>query len=325
MLERFVVIHSDFVHILRLGNAWIVEGHLRLRPRRASLVVGQRPHRPGTEDGAGASAPTLLTTGPLLLLAVRHELEPVPRLLGVASLAARLRLLFPPHAFGPVHGGPAARERDVVVVHEQAARIREDVPPPTPRDKRRRNRGRAGGRAARGDEDSGSSAELGFWVGRAPRRRASPRGVELRWGASWGNGWERAGWRFTEREGSSRFGRAPLAFIGADGKETSASRRDDGVRCPPPLPAQGRGDAATRDEWPCSCAGGPKHRDLDRDGDSSSAQQISFSFIALDNPVMSKSITRFLDLDAQMPDPRRSCWLRDKQTNKAENVHQVQY
>ena len=54
----------------------------------------------------------------------------------------------------------------------------------------------------------------------------------------------------------------------------------------------------------CSCVGGPKPRDMDRDGDSSSAQQISFSFIALDNPVMSKSITRFLDLDAQMPDPR---------------------
>jgi len=126
---------------------------------------------------------------------------------------------------------------------------------------------------------------------RAPRGDGLAAGVELRWGASWGNEWERAG--------GFQSGRAPLAFIGADGKETSASRRDDGVRCPPPLPAQGRGDAATRDAAlsgvavfiACSCVGGPKPRDMDRDGDSSSVQQISFSFIALDNPVMSKSIS----------------------------------
>ena len=207
MLERFVVIHSDFVHILRPGNAWIVEGHLRLRPRRGSLVLGQRPHRPGTEDGAGASAPTLLTTGPLLLLAVRHELEPVPRLLGVASLAARLRLLFPPHAFGPVHGGAAAREREAVVVHEQAGRIREDVPPPTPRDKRRarrRSRGRsvrAGSARRRGLGVDGGARVLG-WV-RAPRRRPR-RGGGIEVGGELGKR-VGAGWRFPEREGSSRF------------------------------------------------------------------------------------------------------------------------
>jgi hypothetical protein len=148
MLERFVVIHYDFVHILRPGNAWIMERHLRLRPRRGSLVLGQRPHRPGTEDGAGASTPTLLAAGPLLLLAKRHELELVPRLLGVASLAARRRLLFSPHAIGQVHGGAAARERDAVEVREQAARIREDVPPLPPETSGERGEGAAGGREA---------------------------------------------------------------------------------------------------------------------------------------------------------------------------------
>lgn len=85
MLEWLVVIHSDFVHVLWPGNAWIVERHLGHGPRRrrVSLLPGQRPHWPD----ARASSPAVLAAGrPLLLLAMDHELEPIPGLLGTASL-----------------------------------------------------------------------------------------------------------------------------------------------------------------------------------------------------------------------------------------------
>jgi len=174
MLERVVVIHYDFVHVLRPGNARIVEGHLGLGPRRrrGSLVLGQRPHRPGAENGARARTPAVLAAGrPLLLLAMRHELEPVPGLLGVAGLAARRRVLSPPHALGLVHGGTAAaRELGVVevTVGERAA---------------------ASTAASRCFE--GGRARVLAFGRRRPAARAAPRGVELRWGPDRGRG---GGW-----------------------------------------------------------------------------------------------------------------------------------
>lgn len=144
MLEWLVVIHSDFVHVLRPGNAWIVERHLGPRHRRGSLLPGQRPHWPGAK--ARASSPAVLAAGrPLLLLAMDHELEPIPGLLGAASLVARRRILPAPHFLGLIHGGTAAaRERGVVEVRERAARIRGD-----------RGRARGGLRCL----------EVGGWVG----------------------------------------------------------------------------------------------------------------------------------------------------------------
>jgi hypothetical protein len=133
MLGWLVVIHSDFVHVLRPGNAWIVERHLGLSPR----------HR---RAKARASSPAVLAAGrPLLLLAMDHELEPIPGLLGAASLVARRRILPAPHFLGLIHGGiAAARERGVVEVRERAARIRGD-----------RGRARGGLRCL----------EVGGWVG----------------------------------------------------------------------------------------------------------------------------------------------------------------
>jgi hypothetical protein len=74
MLERLVVVHYDFVHFLRPGDAGIVEGHPRLGPQRGRPVLGRRL------GGAGDSTtPALLGSGLLLVLAVRDQLETVPR------------------------------------------------------------------------------------------------------------------------------------------------------------------------------------------------------------------------------------------------------
>uniref|UniRef100_A0A0A9DF55 Uncharacterized protein n=1 Tax=Arundo donax TaxID=35708 RepID=A0A0A9DF55_ARUDO len=184
MLEWTVVVDNDFVHILRPGNAGIVEGHLRLGPRRGRLVLGQRPRRPGTANGIRASTPTRLAAGPLLLL-TRHQLEPVPGLLRHRLAAGRLLLLLPPHAFGIVHGESAALVQDVVEAHEQDARIREAVPP-LPRDKRRarEKQARRAGELSRNQKPR----EAGRRAATRSRSRRRPRSAPTAGRGCWGLG-----------------------------------------------------------------------------------------------------------------------------------------